>query len=106
MSNRPTTGHNGIAARLAFMVLLSLTTAFPISAGEEENPAWKSILSLQLKDTYNCVLDEIEFVREVPVAGKLSTEGRVRCIDRREFDFSRSSPHEKFTLRICQPTVC
>ncbi|MCB1521278.1 MAG: hypothetical protein KDJ37_11985 [Hyphomicrobiaceae bacterium] len=69
-------------------------------------PNWQAILSLQLKNTFNCDFEKLVFVREVPVGEHVGLEGRVHCVDSREFDFTRAREHEKFTLRLCQPTVC
>ncbi|MBL8565728.1 MAG: hypothetical protein JNM89_08435 [Hyphomicrobiaceae bacterium] len=69
-------------------------------------PAWQSILALQLSSAHKCDLDKVLFFHEVPVGETVSTEGRARCLDGREYDFSRERAHEKFTLRLCQPTVC
>lgn len=69
-------------------------------------PAWQSILALQLSSAHKCDLDKVLFFHEVPVGETVSTEGRARCLDGREYDFSRDRAHEKFTLRLCQPTVC
>ncbi|MFN3867675.1 MAG: hypothetical protein ACK4MF_01260 [Hyphomicrobiaceae bacterium] len=69
-------------------------------------PQWQTILSIQLRDAHKCDLDKVLFSRDVKVGEQTSTEGRARCLDGREYDFSRSREHEKFTLRLCQPTVC
>ena len=95
------------AALLAFAA-----TAVPASnpAGAEDKaaaaPTWQGVLSLQLKDDYRCDLEKIVFERDIEVGGNVSKEGRVHCLDGREFDFTRPSEHEKFTIRLCQPTVC
>ena len=48
----------------------------------------------------------ILFVHEVPVGNIVGLEGRIRCADTREFDFKRDHANEKFTIRLCEPTVC
>jgi hypothetical protein len=93
------------AAPMAASILL----AAPATAAEQAKPAspqWQEILALQLHETYNCVFDKVLFMRELKVGESVSIEGRARCIDAREYDFSRDRAHEKFTLRLCQPTVC
>lgn len=94
-----------IVAISGLVVLLALPQTH---AAEPEKPApeWQGVLALQLKNEYHCDLDKILFHREVPVGDQISTEGRARCLDAREVDFTRNSKHEKFTLRLCQPTVC
>ena len=77
--------------------------------GEENNstaPTWQGVLALQLKDGHRCDFDKVLFDRDIDVGGRTTKEGRVRCLDGREFDFSRPSTHEKFDIRLCQPTVC
>ena len=99
-----------IALATAALCGLAIAAALgtPEAAAEEAKPApqWQSILAIQLSDTYKCDRDKILFFREVPVGDTQSTEGRVRCLDGREYDFSRDRGHEKFTVRLCQPTVC
>lgn len=88
---------------------VALLGSSPAIAAEEAKPAvpqWQEILALQLLETYRCDLDKVLFVRELKVGESTSSEGRARCLDGREYDFSRDRAHEKFTLRLCQPTVC
>lgn len=67
--------------------------------------SWEILLKYQL-EAVKCDLDTILSVREVPVGNIVGLEGRVRCIDRREFDFTRDSPNDRFRVRLCEPTVC
>ena len=94
----------------AALVLLAAILAMPASSIAEENnsgaPAWLSILSLQLSDEYHCNMEKVLFEHDVEVGGRVSKEGRAKCLDGREFDFSRDSEHEKFKLKLCMPTVC
>ena len=78
------------------------------------------VASHDLPDTIQHVIveDTIEFnrfargirpkdrERTFELAGDTVIEGRVRCLDGREFDFTRPKPHLKFELRLCQPAVC
>ena len=68
--------------------------------------SWQVLLRHQLQTQQRCVLDRILFVREVPVGNIVGLEGRIRCADMREFDFKRDNANEKFTIRLCEPTVC
>lgn len=92
----------GLAAASA----LTMITTSADRSHAEETPQWQSILALQLRDSHRCELDKVLFVHDVPAGSSVATEGRARCLDGREFDFSRDREHEKFTLRLCQPTVC
>lgn len=87
----------GIAAGLC-----GLAVGKPALATE----SWQVLLSHQLQTQQRCVLDRILFVREVPVGNIVGLEGRIRCADTREFDFKRDNANEKFTIRLCEPTVC
>lgn len=102
---RPREGLGGlILACLLALASPSATAADDVSKASP--PAWHAILALQLKDEYRCDLDKVLFDRDVEAGTRKSKEGRARCIDGREFDFSRDGTHEKFTLRLCSPTVC
>jgi len=74
----------------------------PASAEEQ----WLTLLRLQIKDSHGCLLQHIVHVREVPAGKQLALEGRLRCVDGREYDFTRAKPHQKFDIRLCQPTIC
>lgn len=85
--------------------VVAIAAVAPLAAQDAVQP-WEVLLKLQLKQAYNCDLATILYVREVPVGNETSTEGRIRCLDEREFEFSRTRPHEKFTIHLCQPAVC
>lgn len=83
-------------------VLAMLVSGSPAMAEEP----WQAVLRLQLGTEKKCELALIISVRQIPIEGLDALEGRVRCSDTREFDFSRPRPHMKFNLQLCQPTVC
>ena len=79
--------------------------AMPLSAADAPTD-WEPVLKLQLQDNNSCRLEKVLFVREMQLGGETGLEGRIRCIDGREYDFTRQRRHEKFDIRLCQPTVC
>ncbi len=83
-------------------VVLFLGSSHPARAEE----VWETALRLQLEAEKKCELAVIISVRQIPIGGLDGMEGRVRCVDTREFDFSQQRPHQKFTLQLCQPAVC
>ena len=84
---------------------LVAVVALPSFAADE--PAeWQRVLRLQLQDNNSCRLEKVIFVREIQLGGEAGLEGRIRCIDGREYDFTRQRRHEKFDIRLCQPAVC
>lgn len=95
---------------LAALAIVALVSGLTASAGAQQAPAapppWHSILALQLKTEYRCDFDKVLFDRDIEVGGRVSKEGRARCLDGREFDFTRDAAHEKFVLKLCLPTVC
>lgn len=96
-----------VLSAVAAVCLGAVAVSGPAAAEEKATvPQWQSILALQLRDTHKCDLDKVLFSRDVRVGDEVSTEGRARCLDGREYDFTRDRAHEKFTLRLCQPTVC
>lgn len=91
-----------VAAGAAALMLLS---SAPGQAAEDEEswvPALRHVLTAEKK----CDLGSILWTREVPVGSTVTLEGRIRCLDGREFDFTRPRPHMKFDVRLCQPAVC
>lgn len=91
------------------LIAVALAASAPVGVRAQQAETaeqWQALLKLQLKQAYNCDLGTILYVRDVPVGNLTSMEGRVRCIDEREFEFSRMRSHEKFTIHLCQPAVC
>jgi len=72
----------------------------------DEERSWMPLLRQVLAAEKRCDLEHVVWVRELPVADTVALDGRVRCYDGREFDFSRPRPHLKFEVRLCQPAVC
>lgn len=95
-----------LAASAVALVAVAAGPAVHAQDAKPETPTWQNVLALQLRDEYRCDMDKVLFDRDVDVGGRTSKEGRARCLDGREFDFSRPSEHEKFQVRLCQPTVC
>lgn len=87
-------------ARAASIVTLVLALA---SAGpaDGDEASWMPALRHVRAHEEKCKLGEVLWRREVPIL-----EGRARCVDGREFDFTQRRPHMKFDVRLCQPTVC
>lgn len=84
-------------------MLMAMLGASATALAEE---AWETALRLQLEAEKRCQLLVIISVRQIPVEGLDALEGRVRCTDNREYDFSRPRPHQKFNIQLCQPAVC
>lgn len=93
-----------------FVVLAAAGVPASLSADEaktaELTVAQRTLLELQLDERYKCELDKILFSREIDVGGETRIEGRIRCTDQREIDFTQQHTNERFELRLCQPTVC
>lgn len=88
---------------LAAALVVALSVAPALAA---DVPAWLSVLKLQIKEANGCDVVEVLHSRDVTVGDNVGTEGRLRCVDSREYDFTRPNPHQKFTFRLCQPAVC
>lgn len=91
-------GRGFVKVAVAFAAL----TVVPAHAED----SWQVLLKLQLQEQQRCTLERVVSMREVPIGKSVGVEGRVRCMDGREFDFSREREHQKFTIRLCQPAVC
>ncbi|PPD27247.1 MAG: hypothetical protein CTY20_13100 [Hyphomicrobium sp.] len=98
-------------ARSALFALTLSGAAWACSswAGPKEatpETPWTPILRQSLVSEKNCALTEILYFRELKLGDDLALEGRVRCVDGREFEFTRPRPHVKFSFALCQPAVC
>jgi hypothetical protein len=71
----------------------------------EEGP-WRLVLKEQLKHEKACSLNAIIAYQEVPLGDDVGLDGRASCFDGREFNFTRKRKHQKFSIELCQPTVC
>jgi len=91
-----------------WIVAIALALASPEMAVQaaDDAPAWQATLKLQLDDEKKCQLAAFVSVRELPAENVGGIEGRIRCLDGREFDFTRQKAHQKFDIRLCQPAVC
>lgn len=82
----------------------------PVWAEEEPAPPgaqpWSVLLRQQLTADKGCTVVEILSSNEFKVGDETMLEGRIACMDGRQFDFVRRQPHLKFELRICDPVVC
>lgn len=98
------------ALLLLVALLLGLAVLPRLARGQNDgmkpDGTWQLILAQQLQGERQCKLDHIVAVRQFELAGDAVVEGRVRCADGREFDFSRAKMHLKFEIRLCQPAIC
>jgi hypothetical protein len=76
------------------------------AASAELEASALALLRGQLEQGYGCELAQVLAVREIPIGDDIGLEGRVRCTDVREYDFSRTRSGQRFDIRLCQPTVC
>lgn len=74
--------------------------------GPPNEPHWRIVLEGQLKSERGCQLSEVISYQEIPLGDGLSVDGRISCIDGREFNFSRQRKHQKFSIELCAPAVC
>lgn len=92
------------------LALIAVIVPFGVLAADdplkpEEGP-WRIVLKNQLKAEQSCELNEVLGYQEVPLGGDVGLDGRATCIDGREFNFTRKSKDQKFSLDLCKPAVC
>lgn len=94
-------------ASIAFAVALSgaLAVAAEKPPAVNEGP-WRIVLEGQLSKDQGCKLQEVLMFQELPLGNDVGLEGRVSCVDGRQFDFSRNRSHQPFRIELCQPAVC
>lgn len=100
------------ALRTARVVVLTMALGLAIPANADEEPGasgvqpWSLLLRQQLQQDKGCTVVDILSSNEFKVGDETMLEGRVSCVDGRQFDFNRRQPHMKFEFRICDPVVC
>lgn len=105
-------GENGISRGLKLIVLAGLVIAVVLlllprlAAGQDKAPAWFVIIEQKLARERTCLAPTIVQINEFPLGNQVRREGRVRCSDGREFEFTQATPHEPFTIRSCEPARC
>jgi len=101
------TGRRAIWAGAVGLVLLAqpALSEDPVVPPEQEG-TWRLVLKSQLKQEKNCDLNEILMYDEIPLGEDVAMQGKVSCLDNRQFDFSRNRKHQKFRIELCEPTVC
>jgi len=67
---------------------------------------WRAVLKAQLKTEMTCDLNEVLAYQEIPLGGDRGVDGRISCFDGREFNFSRKSATQKFSIELCAAAVC
>lgn len=100
---------------VTFVLMATLAASFQspglaMADADEEMPSneghWRVLLKDQLKATYSCDLNEVIAFQEVPLGADVGVDGRISCIDGREFEFTRKGKRQKFEIKICSPAVC
>ena len=92
-----------VAIGVAAAILLLFLVGRPAAAQEE---AWQIALRQQLKAEQGCDLAFIVNQKEFKLGDSVKLEDGLRCADGREYDFTRDRPHQKFTVKLCQPSYC
>jgi hypothetical protein len=96
------------------VLMLSLASAASsMAAGRKgddikspDDARWRILLKDQVKSEKNCDLAEVLTYSELKIGDEIAISGRISCIDGRQYDYSRPRPHQKFELRLCEPSVC
>jgi hypothetical protein len=108
-------GMLGMFAMHAIRYLAVLSLCAGIASGapqaaddplEHNAEHWRAILKAQLKTEMTCDLNEVLAYQEVPLGDDRGVDGRISCFDGREFNFSRKSATQKFSIELCAAAVC
>ena len=100
--------------RIAALICAALSTAVPFAVSSEDKPdiqppadaRWRTILKDQLKTEKNCDLADVLTYSELKIGDEITVSGKISCIDGRQYDYNRPRPHQKFEIRLCEPSVC
>lgn len=109
-------GQSMTSTKPGFVLAVAITVLASIAIAEEEPAApdlpsaeglpWRIVLEQQLKAEKGCDMRELYFFNELELGETTVIEGKIACIDGRDFDFSRPRAHQKFELRLCERTLC
>lgn len=97
---------------LAFLIGMLVLRMAPLAAQDDQpvpepsEAPWRLLLQQQIKAVKSCDLNEVLTFNELELGNEKVLEGRVSCIDGREFTFTRRREHQKFDFELCEPTVC
>jgi hypothetical protein len=95
----------GLAIVLSLAAIGAAVSEEPEGTPEEGVP-WRILLTQQLKQEKSCDLSEVLIFDERKKGDDIVIEGKVSCVDGRQYDFSRPRQHQKFEIKLCEPTVC
>lgn len=98
----------------AALILGVALAMMPFAASGDDAPdiqppadaRWRILLKDQLKQEKNCDLQEVLTYSELKIGDEIAISGKVSCVDGREYDYNRPRPHQKFEVRLCEPSVC
>ena len=108
-TRRTTNRHGAVTAAVFYAVALHMA---PVVAQESQSipepsaAPWRLLVQQQVKADKSCDLNEVLAFNELKLGKETVLEGRVSCIDGREFTFTRRREHQKFEFELCEPTVC
>jgi len=97
------------------LLMLSLIALCPLPLrGEEKQPdiqppadaRWRTVLKDQVKTARNCDLAKVLTYSELKIGDEIAISGKISCVDGRQYDYSRSRPHQNFEFHLCEPSVC
>lgn len=74
------------------LVLLAAMGMMATPAIAADTPNWLPILKLQIREANGCDVVEVVNSRDMKVGENTGTEGRARCGDGREYDFTLAEP--------------
>ncbi|MEZ5923223.1 MAG: hypothetical protein R3D57_02450 [Hyphomicrobiaceae bacterium] len=89
-----------------FLVLVVVALIGSASWATAADEPWLILLKEQLVTEKKCFFEHIVNIRTFELAGAEVIDGRVRCMDGREYYFTRPKPHLAFELRECEPALC
>ena len=95
----------GLAIVLTVGSITNAVSQDPPASPEDVVP-WRILLTQQLKQEKSCDLNEVLIFDETKKGDETVIEGKISCVDGRQYDFSRPRPHQKFEIKLCEPTIC
>jgi NADPH-dependent 2,4-dienoyl-CoA reductase/sulfur reductase-like enzyme len=101
MRGRLLTPAGRTGAALALVLL-----AAPFVASAQSAPEWQRELAAQLMKEHGCQVNFLTNIQVKVVNGDQTVFARAHCMDKRDFDASRTDPAKPFKIEQCVTNAC
>lgn len=91
--------------KIPTVIIFGLMLSSQVTA-QSQNPGWIEDLEYELAAKQECEVAEYLGINEGKIGSRYFYFAKVKCVDGREFDASKTEPQEEFEIRICEVQSC